>query len=105
MLPLFLQRFHADDEEALVDGVYLNEESLTMITQLFKVSQAQFSHPHITSSLPLPQLIDRNSDGKLDVLDFSLDGTYANTHFKKWQELRQEFDLNGDGQVTLDEVG
>lgn len=37
-------------------------------------------------------------------MDFSLDGTFATTHFKKWKELRQEFDLNGDGQITLDEV-
>ena len=38
MLHTYLvQRFHADDEESLVDGVYLNEEGLTLITQLFKV--------------------------------------------------------------------
>ena len=34
-----VQRFHGDDEEALVDGVYLNEESLTQITRLFKVEE------------------------------------------------------------------
>lgn len=34
---LTTQRFHGDDSEALVDGVYLNEESLTQITRLFKV--------------------------------------------------------------------
>ena len=32
-----MQRFHGDEEDALVDGVYLNEESLTQITRLFKV--------------------------------------------------------------------
>ncbi len=53
----------------------------------------------------LSQLIDRNSDGKLDIFDFTVDGTHTTTeHFAKWTELRQKFDLNGDGQVSLDEV-
>lgn len=36
-----MQRFHGDDEEALVDGVYLSEESLTQITRLFKVRKIE----------------------------------------------------------------
>ncbi len=104
-----MQRFHGDEEDAFVDGVHLSEDSLAMITDLFKVRRTIARvcvcvcvHV-IYSSSPL-KLIDRNSDGKLDILDFSLDGTYATTHFQKWQELRHQFDLNGDGQVTVDEV-
>ncbi len=94
-----------------MDGVHLSEDSLAMITDLFKVRKAHYSTRvcvcvcvHVTYwSSPL-KLIDRNSDGKLDILDFSLDWTYVTTHFQKWQELRHQFDLNGDGQVTVDEV-
>ena len=49
-------------------------------------------------------MIDRNSDGKLDLQDFALQGTITNVHYQKWTELRDKFDYNGDGQVTMDEV-
>lgn len=42
---MFTQRLRtgADEEEALVDGVFLNEESLTQITRLFKVCTLTFT--------------------------------------------------------------
>lgn len=50
------------------------------------------------------QIIDRNSDGKLDLQDFALQGTITNVHYQKWTELRDKFDYDGDGMVTMEEV-
>ena len=50
------------------------------------------------------QMIDRNSDGKLDLQDFALQGTITNVHYQKWTELRDKFDYDGDGMVTMEEV-
>lgn len=50
------------------------------------------------------QIIDRNSDGKLDLQDFALQGTITNVHYHKWTELRDKFDYDGDGMVTMEEV-
>ena len=96
-----------------MDGVYLNEESLTQISRLFKVSSRRqppslFTAPSLpflapTSVLPA-QIIDRNSDGKLDIHDFSLNGVITDTHYQKWTELRDKFDFDGDGLITMDEV-
>ena len=50
-------------------------------------------------------MIDRNSDGCLDIKDFSLDGEIiTGPHYEMWREVRDKFDYNGDGQVTLEEV-
>ena len=49
-------------------------------------------------------MIDRNSDGKLDLHDFALQGTITNVHYQKWTELRDKFDYDGDGMITMDEV-
>ena len=57
--------------------------------------------------IPAPfvlQMIDRNSDGKLDLHDFALQGTITNVHYQKWTELRDKFDYDGDGMITMDEV-
>ena len=35
-----MQRFHGDEEDAFVDGVHLSEDSLAMITDLFKVRRS-----------------------------------------------------------------
>ena len=53
----------------------------------------------------LSQIVDRNSDGCVDINDFSLNGVISGSHYEKWREVRDKFDYDGDGQVTLEEVG
>ena len=80
-----MQRFHGDEEDALVDGVYLNEESLTQITRLFKVGNPAGPGPvsqvgvagilqlllvtqswfHVFNSEGLSIMINRGSQAKL----------------------------------------
>ena len=48
--------------------------------------------------------MDRNSDGCVDINDFSLNGVISGVHYEKWREVRDKFDYDGDGQVTLEEV-
>ena len=96
-----------DEHAALVDGVFLDEESLTQITRLFKI-------------------IDTDCNGRLDMDDFKLRGEWTGAQWKKWVEvgctawcvtcgavlvmcgvllqLRDKFDYDGDGTITLDEV-
>ena len=94
-----------DEHAALVDGVFLDDESLTQITRLFKI-------------------IDRDCNGRLDMDDFKLRGELTGAQWKKWVEvsvwcamphvccvmwfhplqLRDKFDYDGDGTITLDEV-
>ena len=50
------------------------------------------------------QIIDRNSDGKLDIHDFTLNGIISDSHYQKWTELRDKFDFDGDGLITMEEV-
>ena len=40
----------------------------------------------------------------LDIRDFALDGVVSGPHLKKWAEVRDKFDYNGDGQVSPEEV-
>lgn len=73
-----------EEEDLLVDGVYLDEESTTQITRLFKI-------------------IDTNSDGCVDISDFTLNGVLTGPLVEKWREVRDKFDYDGDGQVTMEE--
>ena len=56
----------------------------------------------------LLQIIDCNSDGCLDIKDFSLGNVFVSAQgdpqVQKWKEIRDKFDFDGDGQVTMDEV-
>ena len=80
-----IKRLKREDEHAaLVDGVFLDDESLTQITRLFKI-------------------IDRDCNGRLDMEDFKLRGQLTGDQWKKWVELRDKFDYDGDGTITLDE--
>lgn len=60
---------------------------------------------HVTHTVAhSPQIVDRNSDGCVDINDFVLDGVISGTHYEKWREMRDKFDFDGDGQITMDEV-
>lgn len=74
----------ADDDDDLIAGIALSEESTDQIIRLFKI-------------------IDKNSDGSLDVKDFQLTRDITGAQHKKWAELRDKFDFDGDGTVTLSE--
>lgn len=64
-----MQRLKREDEHAaLVDGVFLDDESLTQITRLFKI-------------------IDTDCNGRLDMDDFKLRGELTGAQWKKWVEV------------------
>ena len=51
-----------------MDGVFLDDESLTQITRLFKI-------------------IDTDCNGRLDMDDFKLRGELTGAQWKKWVEV------------------
>lgn len=81
-----LQRFRREDEQAaLVDGVFLDDDTMTQITRLFKI-------------------VDKDCNGQIDMEDFKLDqGRMTGDQWQKWTELRDKFDYDGDGKITLEE--
>ena len=62
-----------EQEDDLITGIFLSEESNDQITRLFKI-------------------IDKNNDGQLDVKDFHLtQGGIPSTQLKKWSEVDRVF--------------
>ncbi|XP_062499673.1 uncharacterized protein LOC134176991 [Corticium candelabrum] len=76
-------QFVNEAAESVIYDVVLDEESNEQITRLFKI-------------------IDTNSDGKLSIEDFER-SEGAGPMTTKWQELRDKFDMDGDGLVTMQE--
>ena len=54
-----------------MDGVFLDDESVTQITRLFKI-------------------IDKDCNGQLDMNDFKLRGQFTGTSWQKWTEVREK---------------
>ena len=66
-----MKRFRREDEQAaLVDGVFLEDDTMTQITRLFKI-------------------VDKDCNGQIDMDDFKLaEGGMTGDQWQKWTEVR-----------------
>ncbi len=75
----------SSNSPSALEGIYLDDDSLEMISQLFKK-------------------LDRTSDGKLSADDFAAFSAWElQKNSEKWIQLRAKFDSDADGSITLQE--